>query len=261
MNLKLVYFSPTHTSEKIAKSVAEGMKIKDYEIFDITHPINGNVEIKEDDLTIFAVPTYGGRIPSVAVERLKLIKGNNTPSIIIALFGNMNQGDSLIELRDVIISQKFHPMAGAFFIGEHSFITEKYSVALGRPDKSDLKKASNFGAEIISCMSSLTKNNEKLSVPGNFPYKPLKSGNPVAPTTDENLCTLCGHCIDICPVDAISKVNDKIITDANLCIKCCACVKECPENARIFEFSNNMAKILYERNGGKRKEPELFFLK
>ncbi|MBK5203352.1 MAG: 4Fe-4S binding protein [Prolixibacteraceae bacterium] len=78
--------------------------------------------------------------------------------------------------------------------------------------------------------------------------------------TPSIIIALFGHCIDICPVEAISKVNDKIITDANLCIKCCACVKECPENARIFEFSNNMAKILYERNGGKRKEPELFFL-
>ena len=259
MNLKLVYFSPTHTSEKIAKSVAEGMKIKDYEIFDITHPIDGNVEMKEDDLTIFAVPTYGGRVPSVTTERLKSIKGNNTPAVIIALFGNMNTGDSLIELRDVVISQGFRPLAGGFFIGEHSFITEKYHVALGRPDESDIKKARDFGTEIIPRLPSLLKNNEKLNVPGNFPYKQLKAGKPDAPVTNDELCTLCGHCIDVCPVDAISKVNDKIVTDANLCIKCCACVKECPTNARTFEFSNYMAKILCERTDGKRKEPELFF--
>jgi len=57
----------------MVKSVAEGMKIKAYEIFDIIHPIDGNVEMKEDDITIFAVPTYGERISSVAIERLKLI--------------------------------------------------------------------------------------------------------------------------------------------------------------------------------------------
>jgi len=259
MNLKLVYFSPTHTSERIAKSVAEGMKIEDYKIFDITHPIEEDVEMKEEDFTIFAVPTYGGRIPSTACERLKLIKGNNTPSIIIALYGNMNCGDSLLELRNIVISHGFRPVAGGFFIGEHSFITKKYPVALGRPDESDLKKARDFGAKIISRLSSLLINNVKLKVTGDFPYKPLKAGKSESPVTNDELCTLCGHCIDVCPVEAISKVNDKIVTDANLCIKCCACVKECPTNARTFEFSDYMAKILYERTGGKRKEPELFF--
>jgi len=259
MNLKLVYFSPTHTSERISKAVAEGMKIEDYKIFDITHPIDGKVEMKEEDFTIFAIPTYGGRIPSTAYERLKLIKGNNTPAIIIAVYGNINSGDSLIELRDTIIFQGFRPVAGGFFIGEHSFITEKYPVALGRPDESDLKKARDFGAEILSRMPSFPENNVKLNVTGNFPYKPLKARKPDAPVTNDELCTLCGHCIDVCPVNAISKVNDKIVTDANICIKCCACVKECPENARIFEFSNNMAKILFEKTNGKRKEPKLFF--
>jgi len=259
MNLKLVYFSPTHTSERTAKAVAEGMRIEDYKIFDITHPIDGKIEMRKEDLTIFAVPTYGGRIPSIAGERLKLIKGMNTPAIIVALFGNMNKGDSLLELRDIVISQGFRPVAGGFFIGEHSFITEAYHVALGRPDESDLKKARDFGTDIISRLPSLLKNNEKLNVTGNFPYKPLKARKSDAPETNDELCNLCGHCIDVCPVDAISKVNNKIVTDGNLCIKCCACVKECPSNARTFEFSNYMAKILCERTDGKRKEPELFF--
>ena len=53
--------------------------------------------------------------------------------------------------------------------------------------------------------------------------------------TDEDLCTQCEYCIDVCPVSAISIVDDRIFSDPATCIKCCACVKECPEGARTFD--------------------------
>lgn len=39
-------------------------------------------------------------------------------------------------------------IAGATFVGEHSYSTDKNPIAVGRPDADDLRFAENFGAKI-----------------------------------------------------------------------------------------------------------------
>ena len=45
---------------------------------------------------------------------------------------------------------------------------------------------------------------------------------------DITKCVGCGGCIDLCPVMAISMVNDVVTIDQELCTKCGICVKVCP---------------------------------
>jgi len=45
------------------------------------------------------------------------------------------------------------------------------------------------------------------------------------------ICTGCGGCIDLCPVIALSMVNDKAMVDNEICTQCKICVKVCPVNA------------------------------
>jgi NAD-dependent dihydropyrimidine dehydrogenase PreA subunit len=52
----------------------------------------------------------------------------------------------------------------------------------------------------------------------------------MAVTIDEEKCTGCGSCAEVCPVEAL-KVNDKTKVDADTCIDCGTCVDECPEEA------------------------------
>jgi len=47
--------------------------------------------------------------------------------------------------------------------------------------------------------------------------------------TDE--CTMCGACVDSCPVEAISEGETQYTIDAALCTDCGACVGECPVEA------------------------------
>jgi ferredoxin len=46
-----------------------------------------------------------------------------------------------------------------------------------------------------------------------------------------DLCTTCGACVEVCPVDAISEGDPKYIIDPNTCIDCGACADECPVEA------------------------------
>ncbi len=44
-------------------------------------------------------------------------------------------------------------------------------------------------------------------------------------------CTMCGSCIDACPVEAISEGDPKYVIDADTCTDCGACADECPVEA------------------------------
>ena len=43
-------------------------------------------------------------------------------------------------------------------------------------------------------------------------------------------CVGCGVCVDMCPVNALSVVNGKVIVNEE-CIDCGACISACPVDA------------------------------
>jgi ferredoxin len=47
---------------------------------------------------------------------------------------------------------------------------------------------------------------------------------------DEDTCTACGACAEVCPVEAIT-VEAVAKVDPELCNECGACVEECPLDA------------------------------
>ena len=47
---------------------------------------------------------------------------------------------------------------------------------------------------------------------------------------DEEKCTGCAICVDVCPVEAIT-VDQVAHIDTETCIECGACVDECPNDA------------------------------
>ena len=47
----------------------------------------------------------------------------------------------------------------------------------------------------------------------------------------DDKCTMCGSCVDACPVEAISEGDPKYVIDADTCIDCGACAAECPTEA------------------------------
>ncbi len=51
---------------------------------------------------------------------------------------------------------------------------------------------------------------------------------------DEETCSACGACAEVCPADAIT-VEDSAKVDAELCTECGACVEECPLEAITVE--------------------------
>jgi ferredoxin len=203
---------------------------------------------------------YGGRLPLASLDALKKFKSNQSPAVIVVVYGNREIDDALLELKEIVEESGFKVIAGAAFIGEHSYSTEKIPLAPNRPDKQDLIKCGNFAAMITEKFKNFSQNSfTDLNIPGQHPYKERKDLPLDAhPITDKNLCDNCGLCVDLCPTNAIS--NDYIeITDGALCIHCCACVKSCPNGARIFDHpAVNSIKDRLFLTCSERKEPTYF---
>ncbi|MCD8183983.1 MAG: 4Fe-4S binding protein [Bacteroides sp.] len=249
----LITFSPTHTSKQVGQAIVHGTGISRITETDLTLHDAGNLEISKETLVVITVPVYGGRVAPPALERMKEIRSSGAPVVLAVVYGNRAYEKALVELDAFASERGFKVIAGATFIGEHSFSNEKYLVAAGRPDADDLQYAQDFGAKIRSKIEAAADLEKLYAVDVNRIQRPRqpffsllrflrkaiklrKSGVPMprVPAVDAELCTHCGYCAAHCPVGAILK-GDECNTDAEKCIRCCACVKGCPAHARTFD--------------------------
>lgn len=260
--VRMVYFSPTRTTQKILEGIAQGTEVGTIKHLDLTPPEAKTPDLgeRQDELFLLGVPVYSGRVPLEAVARLQRLKADRLPAVIIAVYGNRAFEDALLELKDLAQESGFVPVAAGAFIGEHSFANDHMPIANGRPDAEDLRKAREFGLKIRGKLNDIDSIDavSPLEVPGNIPHRKRMKPEEISPSTQEELCTLCKTCASVCPVAAIT-VEASVETNKLACILCCACVKNCPTGARVAEdpFLKKMGKWL-TTNCQIRKESEIF---
>ena len=251
--VRLITFSPTHTSKQVGEAIVRGTGISDVARTDLTFHPAGKLEIPENTLTVITVPVYGGKVAPPALERMKDVHASGAPAVLVAVYGNRAYEKALVELDAFASDRGFKVIAGATFVGEHSYSTQQNPIAAGRPDADDLQFAETFGAKIRTKIEAAVDMDKLYAVDVNriqrprqafFPLfrflrkvvKLRKSGVPMPriPAVDTELCDHCGYCVKHCPAGAIAK-GDECSTDVEKCIRCCACVKGCPQKARTFD--------------------------
>ena len=52
---------------------------------------------------------------------------------------------------------------------------------------------------------------------------------------DKEKCNSCESCVEECPSEAISMVDEKAVVDLEACVDCGACVDVCPAEAITME--------------------------
>jgi ferredoxin/flavodoxin len=260
--VRAIYFSPTGTTRRVLDSIIEGLGAQRVEYIDLT-PVKARTHRDVgDDITLIGVPVYAGRVPVQAVDALRMIKTDAAEAVLVVVYGNRAYEDALLELKEIAAEAGFRSIAGAAFIGEHSFSTDAIPLAAGRPDKEDLAKARLFGIQVrgMARKRSAARHFPVLDLPGNSPYRDRVSIKAL-PESKGDLCTLCRKCEETCPQEAIAVGQEETSTDGEKCILCCACVKACPtgarrvNDARISELVGKLVVLCRDR-----REPDFFFL-
>lgn len=229
MKLYQIYFSPTGGTKKAAESLSDAWDCEK-ETIDLMDMGKSweNRSFSEEDVCIIAVPSFGGRVPKTALERLRTMDGKGSKAVLMAVYGNRAIDDTLIELKDEAEKIGFIPVAAAEAVAEHSIIRK---FGTGRPDEEDKEELKSFGKQIREKLESFEKNGKRkeLDVPGNRPYREY-NGVPMKPEGNKN-CGKCGLCVAECPVQAIPKDNPASV-DKEKCISCMHCIAICPNHAR-----------------------------
>ena len=255
-NAHLIYFSPTGTTRKIIDAIAEGLGPEQVYYHDLTYPFEKIEQNIIDGVAVIGVPVYAGRVPEDCLERMVNYKADGVPAVLVALYGNREFEDALVELRDVAITQGFNVIAAGAFIGEHSYSTPERPIAAGRPNDDDLSLAVKFGQDIAAKIE--LDDFQTPEIDGNVPYKDRVKFGGVAPETDAEICILCGRCAEVCPVRIIT-VSNSVTTQAENCIMCSACVKICPVKARPFNHPViEERRELLIKSCSTPKRPEIF---
>lgn len=244
MKLFRITFSPTGGTRRVAELLSSAF---DSEIIDIDLCLSEiSADISAEDVCIVSVPSYGGRVPSIAAERISALNGRGAKTVLVAVYGNRAFEDTLAELRDLSTGAGFVPFAAVAAIAEHSI---DRSFAAGRPDNADAAELKDFSLKILCAFA----NSSFLQIPGNFPYKEFK-GSAAKPVVSD-LCTKCGLCTDMCPVGAI--VDGK--TNLDRCISCMRCIALCPVGAR--KLQPDVEKTVHgflSQTASERRNNELF---
>lgn len=237
-SVKLVCFSPTGTAKAIGQGILRGVGLETVSMFDITKPEARLSLLKttEEDLLVVVVPVYRGRIPVLVNEWLCRISANRTPVACVVVYGNRDYENALLELGDILSNRGCIPLAGAAFIGEHSFSSTEKPIASGRPDAQDLTVAVSFGEKLISKVKALTDSAqlEGIQLPGAYPYGGMTELLNADFIAVAETCQQCGVCSEGCPVGAIDCENSGSI-NTEICLTCCSCIKSCPEKARTMK--------------------------
>lgn len=252
MKITQIVFSPTGGTERVADTITAqwGAPVRKIDLTDPAVDFAAEA-LDAEALTLIAVPSYGGRVPAPAAERIAKLRGNQARCVVLTVYGNRAYEDTLLELSDLAAGSGFRVIAAAAAVAEHSIL---HQYAAGRPDPRDEEQLRGFAGRILEKLRSGAE--DAPAIPGNRPYRKAGGAGLVPKAT--KACTGCGLCAEKCPTGAISKQDPKK-TDGKACISCMRCVSLCPHGARKASgLMTSIAGMAIKKACAERKNNELF---
>lgn len=246
-----ITFSPTGGTKRVADCLCAAMGAEEIVNVDLCDRFFDaeSVCLEKEDVCVVSVPSYAGRVPVTAAQRMCMISGNGAAAIAVCVYGNRAWEDTLIEIKDILEARGFVCAAAVAAIAEHSMLRQ---YAAARPDAEDRAELKEFAERINAVLETGAG---ELIVPGNRPYRQI--GAFLKPVVND-ACVSCGVCADMCPVGAIDAEQPNQ-TDFDKCISCTRCISICPYGAR--QLDENMLHAVEARIGRMmtgRKQNELF---
>ena len=245
-------FSPTYGTAHAATLLAEQLSLNistdKIKKLDLTTPgaRASKYFFGTNDLVIVGAPVYGGQLPPVE-DLFRNLRGNQTPCILLAGYGNRHYDDTLAQMQNIMMQQGFICIGAIACIIPHTFSEQ---LGTGRPNISDLNRISAFANALKPKFE--TDSFSPIEVPGN-PIPEKKERKFMPKELNREVCTGCGMCAASCPTGAINADGN---IDQSKCINCMRCTFVCPVKARSFDAGQ--IKAYLEENFSEPREIEFF---
>jgi len=243
----IAYCSPSkstrHVAEVIEATITESsgsVEVLDLEQQDRYGEFKKQLkEAGANGCLFIGAPVYRDMVapPMMAfIESLPVVEGCH--AVPFVTWGGAFSGIALWQMGQALIRKGFDLAGGAKILGVHSMMWSHASpVGQGRPNIEDEQVVSEFTREIFK---RLTENQiqtlalEVLDYNDDGLTKELKDrlGQPwmiIPKTVDEEKCTQCGVCEEVCPVGAVKLVDTPMFSKD--CFDCFNCIRLCPEEA------------------------------
>ena len=120
-NVHVMSFSPTGGSRKAAMEVGKQIALSAgcaVGELSLNRPDDraAQYHFGPEDLLVLAYPVYGGWMPALLEETMTHLAGENTPAVVLAVYGNRAYEDALLEGVERLEKQGFVPIAAGAFV-------------------------------------------------------------------------------------------------------------------------------------------------
>ena len=88
MSVYSIYFSPTGGTEKVMDILADVWKVDAQIDLSVLEDDYENYQFNQEDICLFGVPSYGGRVPDAALARIRKMKAGNASAVMVVAYGN-----------------------------------------------------------------------------------------------------------------------------------------------------------------------------
>ena len=248
----IAYFSPTQGTRQAAEILAEGLTQNPVYLDLTRRKFRKQVKhFTQKELLVAAAPVYGGQLPQIPDELFTNLRGDHTPCVLMAAYGNRHYDDTLAQMKQILTERGFVCIGAIAPVIPHIY-SEK--LGSGRPDQKDREIFRKFAVLIKKRIQEAeTQGFREILVPGNPKPEP-KLMKSVKKEFEREQCTNCQACVQKCPVNAISRETLEIAEET--CINCMRCAKTCPTGARSFDAGE--VRQYLENNYSNPREIEYF---
>jgi flavodoxin/ferredoxin len=246
MNTKIVYFSQTGNTKKVAEAIARGIKLSGKEVH-LERLQDASAEwLRDADLIGIGTPVFYYKQPFNVTDFLTGLDGLEGKYAFFFITEGGHQANTLLRMTKILKKKGITSIDTFSCFGYDTFpVYIGKNRQLGHPDARELRSAGEFGASLFvklelikrgrtDLVPKIKKQRGKYHRLSLFLQKPVLDALFPKKDIDEDRCTRCEKCVKECPVHAITMGNYPMF--GHECIYCYYCQRICPEQAIVCDW-------------------------
>jgi len=266
-NMLIVYSSPAGTTRHVSRVIDHALKQRGYDPLMIDLGCSNdcstlNVLLKdssENHCLWIGSPVYAGHaVPPVMEIISQLPEGSNNYAVPFVTWGAVTSGIALYEMANRLAEKGYDVLGAAKIVAVHSMMLDMENpLGEGHPDGEDDDMIRGLVENVAVKLEGDTCTK---ILPEGVNYQPKETYESLKKISiqevkkmfphrqiDEDACTQCGTCIEVCPAGAVTL--DPFPMFGDKCFLCYNCVRLCEHNAIKIDLTAFKSKL---KDGAKK---------